>query len=81
MGTANFRKHGESNWFDDVLTSFIVFSTGFHNILVPTVELLRVQTVALSELRAGRGVLVGGPTGTGKTCLVQGALSMLDHDK
>ncbi|KAG6451929.1 hypothetical protein O3G_MSEX007393 [Manduca sexta] len=51
---------------------------GFHTILVPTVELVRVQTVALDMLKAGYGVLVGGATGTGKTFLVQGTLGSLD---
>ncbi|XP_037870398.1 dynein axonemal heavy chain 2 isoform X3 [Bombyx mori] len=54
---------------------------GFHTILVPTVEFIRVQIVALEMLRAGRGVLVGGATGTGKTFLVQGTLASLDPDR
>ncbi|RVE54736.1 hypothetical protein evm_000503 [Chilo suppressalis] len=54
---------------------------GFHNILVPTVEFIRVQLVALDMLKAGYGVLVGGPTGTGKTFLIQGTLSNLDPTK
>ncbi|XP_063358685.1 dynein axonemal heavy chain 2 isoform X1 [Cydia amplana] len=53
-------------------------AAGFHNILVPTVEFIRVQLVALDMLKAGYGVLVGGPTGTGKTFLIQGTLASLD---
>ncbi|PZC72710.1 hypothetical protein B5X24_HaOG210724 [Helicoverpa armigera] len=56
-------------------------ATGFHSILVPTMEFIRVQVVALEMLKAGYGVLVGGPTGTGKTFLIQGTLNMLDPTK
>lgn len=47
-------------------------------ILVPTVEFIRVQIISLDMLRAGYGVLIGGPTGTGKTFLIQGTLANLD---
>ncbi|XP_038214645.1 dynein heavy chain 2, axonemal [Zerene cesonia] len=56
-------------------------SLGFHNILVPTVEFIRVQIIALDMLKAGYGVLVGGGTGTGKTFLIQGTLAQLDPSK
>ncbi|XP_045516056.1 dynein axonemal heavy chain 2 [Pieris brassicae] len=56
-------------------------SLGFHNILVPTVEFIRVQIIALDMLKAGYGVLVGGGTGTGKTFLIQGTLAQLDPDR
>ncbi|KAJ2950232.1 hypothetical protein O0L34_g11594 [Tuta absoluta] len=54
---------------------------GYHNILVPTVEFIRVQIVAFHMLKAGYGVLIGGPTGTGKTFLIQGTLKNLDLSK
>ncbi|XP_053613118.1 dynein axonemal heavy chain 2 isoform X1 [Plodia interpunctella] len=54
---------------------------GFHMILVPTVEFIRVQIIALDMLVAGYGVIVGGPTGTGKTFLIQGTLASLDPSK
>ncbi|KAM3963696.1 LOW QUALITY PROTEIN: dynein heavy chain 2, axonemal kl-2 [Aphomia sociella] len=54
---------------------------GFHTILVPTVEFIRVQIIALDMLRSGFGVLVGGPTGTGKTFLIQGTLASLDTSR
>ncbi|XP_052739543.1 dynein axonemal heavy chain 2 [Bicyclus anynana] len=54
---------------------------GFHTILVPTVEFIRVQVVALEVLRAGHGILVGGSTGTGKTFLLQGTLASLDPER
>lgn len=50
-------------------------------ILVPTVEFIRVQIIALKVLKAGYGVLLGGPTGTGKTYLIQGTLVNLDPTK
>ncbi|CAG4949545.1 unnamed protein product [Colias eurytheme] len=56
-------------------------SLGFHNILVPTVEFIRLQIIALDMLKAGFGVLVGGGTGTGKTFLIQGTLAQLDGSK
>ncbi|XP_045494772.1 dynein axonemal heavy chain 2 [Colias croceus] len=56
-------------------------SLGFHNILVPTVEFIRLQIIALDMLKAGHGVLVGGGTGTGKTFLIQGTLAQLDGSK
>ncbi|CAB3235275.1 unnamed protein product [Arctia plantaginis] len=56
-------------------------SSGFHMILVPTVEFIRVQIIALEMLKAGYGVLIGGPTGTGKTFLIQGTLVQLDPEK
>ncbi|KOB74866.1 putative 1-beta dynein [Operophtera brumata] len=43
--------------------------------------LIRVQCVALSVLLAGHGVLVGAPTGVGKTFLIQGTLAYLDPTK
>ncbi|KPJ06858.1 Dynein heavy chain 2, axonemal [Papilio machaon] len=54
---------------------------GFHSILVPTVEFIRVQIISLELLKGGHGVLVAGPTGTGKTYLIQGTLSQLDPEK
>lgn len=48
---------------------------------MPTVEFIRVQIVAVSLLKAGYGIIVGGPTGTGKTFLIQGTLAMLDPEK
>ncbi|XP_050561707.1 dynein axonemal heavy chain 2 [Spodoptera frugiperda] len=53
-------------------------NAGFHMILVPTMEFIRVQIIALDMLKAGYGVLIGGPTGTGKTFLIQGTLNSLD---
>ncbi|GBO98705.1 Dynein heavy chain 2, axonemal [Eumeta japonica] len=53
-------------------------ASGFHMILVPTAEFLRVQLIAIEMLKCGHSVLVGGPTGTGKTCLIQGTLASLD---
>ncbi|KAG7305958.1 hypothetical protein JYU34_008521 [Plutella xylostella] len=43
---------------------------GFHSILVPTAEFLRVQCVMSDVVLGGRGVLLGGRAGAGKTCLV-----------
>ncbi|XP_013149055.1 PREDICTED: dynein heavy chain 2, axonemal [Papilio polytes] len=54
---------------------------GFHSILVPTVEFIRVQIISLELLKGGHGVLVAGPTGTGKTFLIQGTLSQLDPER
>ncbi|XP_046962283.1 dynein axonemal heavy chain 2 [Vanessa cardui] len=56
-------------------------SLGFHTILVPTVDFIRVQIVALEVIRGGNGVLVSGPTGCGKSCLLQGTLGSLDRDR
>ncbi|CAK1600591.1 unnamed protein product [Parnassius mnemosyne] len=56
-------------------------SLGFHNILVPTVEFIRIQILSLDLLKAGHGVLIGGPTGTGKTFLIQGTLAQLDPER
>ncbi|XP_068632350.1 dynein axonemal heavy chain 2 [Battus philenor] len=54
---------------------------GFHTILVPTVEFIRVQIIMLDLLKGGHGVLVAGSTGTGKTFLIQGTLAQLDPEK
>ncbi|XP_048480387.1 dynein axonemal heavy chain 2-like [Plutella xylostella] len=43
---------------------------GFHSILVPTAEFLRVQCVMSDVVLGGCGVLLGGRAGAGKTCLV-----------
>lgn len=50
-------------------------------ILVPTVEFIRVQIIALDMMKAGYEVLIGGPTGTGKTYLIEGTLDQLDTYK
>ncbi|XP_041988681.1 dynein axonemal heavy chain 2 isoform X2 [Aricia agestis] len=56
-------------------------STGFHSILVPTVEQVRVAHVCARQLRAGRAVLLGGAAGCGKTSLLRAALQRLDPEK
>ncbi|CAH2077130.1 unnamed protein product, partial [Iphiclides podalirius] len=56
-------------------------SLGFHTILVPTVEFIRVQVITLELLKQGHGVLIAGSTGTGKTFLIQGTLSQLDPER
>ena len=58
------------NWFDTIEKYTVDTSLSFNEIVVPTVDSIRMKHLAKMLIKAGKHILMPGPIGTGKSSYI-----------